>query len=386
MSFHFTRFTLIVAPIAATLVAACSGPPTAPPTATVKLYVADEGSGTISVIDAQRNVHFATIDLSEQRATGPARFNAHNVQVAPNGASVWVTAVPMAGAGHTEADAGSPAMDSGHGGHGGTDAMPGGAEMPEEIVIIDPRTDRVVARIELGTGLHVAHVVFDSTSQNAFVTANEGDRVLQIDTNSHAIVRRFELGTARGPHGLRQCGGRLFVANMRGLSMSVVDLGTGNVQEIPLGGVAVQTACTSDGRYAFVSLYDTREVVRYDVQSGELRRLTLPDGSQGPIQLYPTPDNRRVFVCDQGNLLGRPPSNRLYEVDADQLRVTSTMEVGRAAHGVIVNEDGTRAFVTNTLDNTVSVVDTRSHSVIATVAVGLAPNGIAHLHVGGGMP
>lgn len=331
--------------------------PATPPTGS-RVFVADEESGTISVIDHATDTRIASIDLSDTHEGATRRFSPHNVQAAPDGQSVWVVAPAVAG---------DP-----HGGHGG------GAEPIEQAIVIDPQTLEIRARIDLGTGLHVAHVVLDSESRYAYVTANEANAVLRIDAQSFEVVDRFELGDARAPHGLRFCEGRLYVANMDGLSMSVIHPDSGRIDEVPLGGVAVQTACVPGGQYAFASLFDTMEVVRYELATGELMRIALPEGSQGPVQLYPTPDGSRIYVCDQGILLDRPASNRLVEIDVESATVTATIEVGQGAHGVVLSEDGTRAFVTNIADRSVSVVDTAEHRVVATVEVGDKPNGIAH--------
>lgn len=330
-----------------------------------RVFVADEDSGTISVLDHESNVRIATIDLASTHDGDTTHFAPHNVQVAPDGRSVWVVAPAVA-------DATDP-----HGGHG---------ELAEQAIVIDPATLAIVARVDLGTGLHVAHVVLDAESRFAYVTANEASAVIQIDAQTHRVVGRFELGLGKAPHGARYCEGRLYVANMDGMSLSIVDPTSGSIEEVPLGGVAVQTACVPGGRYVFASLYDTREVVRYDVVTGEIARVALPEGSQGPVQLYASPDGSRMYVCDQGILLDRPASNRLYELDVASATVAATIEVGTGAHGVVVSEDGSRAFVTNIAGASVSVVDTLARTVIATVPVGESPNGIAHWHVSGGMP
>ncbi len=49
----------------------------------------------------------------------------------------------------------------------------GGEESLEQAMVLDPETLEIRARIDLGSGLHVAHVVFDLRSRFADVTANE---------------------------------------------------------------------------------------------------------------------------------------------------------------------------------------------------------------------
>src|SRR5580704_7404011 len=51
--------------------------------------------------------------------------------------------------------------------------------------------------------------------------------------------------------------------------------------------------------------------------------------------------------------------------------------VGREPFGVDVTPDGKHAYVTNRSSNNVSVIDTASNTVAATVAVGNTPRGIA---------
>ncbi len=45
--------------------------------------------------------------------------------------------------------------------------------------------------------------------------------------------------------------------------------------------------------------------------------------------------------------------------------------------GLAITSDGARVYVTNQVDHTVSVIDTATNTVIATIPVGLFPVGIA---------
>jgi len=48
---------------------------------------------------------------------------------------------------------------------------------------------------------------------------------------------------------------------------------------IAVPGKAVQVAVTSDDKYVFVSLYDTKSIVRYDLLTKNIETLDLPDDS-----------------------------------------------------------------------------------------------------------
>jgi YVTN family beta-propeller protein len=100
----------------------------------------------------------------------------------------------------------------------------------------------------------------------------------------------------------------------------------------------------------------------------------IPVGSV-PIQVYATPDNRLLFVANQGSK--GMPGRTVSVIDLARLEVVKTVETGPGAHGVVVAPDGRHVFVTNTYGNTVSVIEVASLKVVATVPVGRGPNGIS---------
>ena len=66
-----------------------------------------------------------------------------------------------------------------------------------------------------------------------------------------------------------------------------------------------------------------------------------------------------------------------------QLATGAPVDVGRDPSGVAFNADGTRAYVTNEWDKTVSVVNTSSGAVLATIKVPYAPNAVVVSPVAG---
>ncbi|HRP89396.1 MAG TPA: YncE family protein [Edaphocola sp.] len=318
------------------------------------VYVAEEDEGGISVIDPIENKVIGTINISEDHSS--MALMPHNVQVAPDGKSIWVSAMA-----HED----------------------GGME---QLIVLDPvNNHKIIKRIDIGTHQHLGHVVLDDQSNYAFVTAGDANQVIQVDAHSYNVVKRFDLGAAHGPHGLRYHNGKLYVANMEAKSMSIINIENGLITDVPLGGMGVQTAIGPDGQSVYVSLYDTKEVAKYDLQSQTLSKIALPAGALGPIQMYPTPDNKYLYICDQGAVEGDPISNKVYVLDIASSTINHTIIAGEATHGVVVSNDGQKAFVTNTLSNTVSIIDVASQSVTHTINVGKGPNGISFRYPSGGM-
>jgi YVTN family beta-propeller protein len=72
-----------------------------------------------------------------------------------------------------------------------------------------------------------------------------------------------------------------------------------------------------------------------------------------------------------------PSNNSVSVINTSTNTVSATVPVGLGPIGVAFNPDGTKAYVTNGGSNNVSVIDTATNSVTASVPVGEAPFGVA---------
>ena len=81
------------------------------------------------------------------------------------------------------------------------------------------------------------------------------------------------------------------------------------------------------------------------------------------------PAGTRVYVANNGN-----GSNSVSVIDTATNTVIATVPVGTWPRGVSVNPAGTRVYVANGGSNNVSVIDTATNTVVATVLVGDWPD------------
>ena len=83
------------------------------------------------------------------------------------------------------------------------------------------------------------------------------------------------------------------------------------------------------------------------------------------------------------NIAGAAPfayianGNNVSVVDTATNTITATIAVGPSPYGVAVTPDGTKVYVTNSDDDTISIIDTATNVVTATVSVGCNPLGVA---------
>ena len=97
---------------------------------------------------------------------------------------------------------------------------------------------------------------------------------------------------------------------------------------------------------------------------------TVPVGTC-PTQFAVTPDGKHVYVLGDKNVS---------VIDTATNTVVATiaaLPVGSAAGGVAFTPDGTHLYVLNETLSTVSVIDTATNTVVATVPVGTYPGGVA---------
>ncbi len=69
-------------------------------------------------------------------------------------------------------------------------------------------------------------------------------------------------------------------------------------------------------------------------------------------------------------------TNSVSVIDTATNTIVATVPVGAGAYGVAVNPAGTRVYVSNPGSKDVSVIDTSTNAVVATVPVGGRPEGV----------
>lgn len=348
-----------------------------------KIYVAIEGTGEISVIDTKTNQVLKRINLSEDKNAMAISYMPHNIQVAPDNKSVWVSAnamdeemktsfriIPIAYA------------DTKHG-----NELPDTMGNNDELIVIDPFSDTIVKRIEIGQDLHLSHVSLSPDSSYAIVASQEKGILYKINATTFEIEKETTTKKGAEPHGLRISpdGKTAYVAMIGGKSMGILDIKSFILKELPLKGAAVQTGVTPDGKYAMASIYDAKSLAVYDIASSKLSYVDLPKEAKGPVQLYPTPDSRYVYVADQGYYFDQPTGDTVYKIDLKEMKIAETIRGGSAPHGVIVSKDGKFVYVTNLLSQDVSVIDAVLGKEVAKINVGKMPNGISLWYVEDGV-
>lgn len=226
-------------------------------------------------------------------------------------------------------------------------------------------------------------VAISPDGRKAYVATRSG-AVTLINTASNTVLGSPTAGAQAHAIVAGPSGRWVYVTNGAD-GISVLDAATAaKVDAIPVlnagGGSTLNPqglAISPDGRHLFVS--DNRDDGAIAVIDIATKTIIASDSIMNltPLGIAVHPDGRRAYFAftDTVSDLGL-----IRVFDTVTMTPTTTdilVGIGRRPTGVAVTPDGAKIYVTNRLDNTVSVIDTGTNLVTTTIAVGLEPAGLA---------
>ena len=158
----------------------------------------------------------------------------------------------------------------------------------------------------------------------------------------------------------------------------------GTVSSLPLARTALASSATASG-HVFTADEHGNSISRIDLRSG---RVEIAQVAITPHNVqYVAAGNRLLAVgMPAGSADGHsgdshessPQTGRLIVLDAGDIGSGKVVSVDIGAHPahVVADREGARAFATNSSDNTVSVIDLATGSIIKAIATGDYPHGL----------
>lgn len=311
--------------------------PLATPVTFDAVYVVNGEGSSISVIDASQNRVAGTIELK-------GLAYPHHVSISPNRALLGV-AVP----GYD--------MSMGEFGHEHHSSRPG------RVLVLDATTGEL--RASTMTTAANNNVAFSPDGAVWTSMATQPGSTLVLDANSLEIREAMSVGTAPAETALAPDGQLGYVANSGSASVSVIDVPARRVKStIKVGAGPVFALPSTDGN-VYVENEPDRTITIISQATLSVVRT---------FELGFTPG--AIAVNKKGGVFVTAPARGIVEHRDAEGRVLSTVNVGRGAHWVVFSEDESRMYVSNELEDTVSVVDLSTMAVLVTIPVGAKPNGM----------
>lgn len=133
--------------------------------------------------------------------------------------------------------------------------------------------------------------------------------------------------------------------------------------EQPSGGDKPQLAVSADFLNQTLTVFNVDKMVegatRKDVMVGQV---DLSKYSPGPVALNVTPDGKTALVSISASFLGAfidvpPGDGTLLFVDLEKLQVVGELDTGKSPMGIVITQDGKKAFVGQLSENYFAYVD-----------------------------
>ena len=297
-----------------------------------RLYVANQGSGSVSVIDTTSNTVIHTIQV--------AATDVQALAVNSDGSRLYVV-------------------------HSATSTL----------FVFDTTTFESIGSVVFdGRG----HEVMVSPDGSRVYLVTDRGQLNVIDTATLQVLKTVTLpgGTAFAAV-MTPDGSRVYVGDQFEDLLSVFDTATEQViATIQAGGNRqLDMAVSPDGSRVYTVNQNNSTLSVIDTASNQVLATVSSGGSQ-PVGVEVSPDGRRLYVSNGG-------SNELVVMDSESFEVMARIPIVGPFKSVI-SENGARLYVTSSSSGTVSVVDTVNNAVIATIGVGVSPVWIAGIVSGGG--
>jgi len=327
-------------------------------------YVANNGSGTVSVIDAAKN----TVTTTVRVGSGPT-----GVAVDTANGAVYVT---------------------------NTDS--------NSVSVLSGSTDTVTDTIHLGHGTAPTGVAITPSGSTAYVADSGTNTVSVIDTSTNAVTKKIRVGTVPSAVVVGAVGAYAYVTNFLSNTVSVIAVGSNTVTKtIPVGFFPSAVASSPTGS----DVYVTNEcgADRYCDKFGTVSVISTSTFAvtntyatgYAPVAVTVAPNDNVLYVVnscgpiltsggpDCADVNGTDPANVTWFL-ASTMGILDQTPIGNAqpglAEGAATSPDSSEVYTVNSCGSspscafggTVSVWSSdNSDAPIATITVGNDPLGVA---------
>jgi DNA-binding beta-propeller fold protein YncE len=323
-----------------------------------ELLVLSKRAHTLAIVDPSNLKVIARVPVGDDPHEVIASADGQTAYVSNYGFGAFNTLTPV----DLVRQAPLPAVDLGalRGPHGLTFA--GGkvwftAEAAKAIGSYDPQANKV--DWILGTGQNRTHMIFVSADLQWIATTNVSSATVTLIEKSR---NQRPAGTpppmANSGSGAPQPGGPRSAPG-GDWDETVIPVGNGSEGfDVSPDGSEIWVANAQDGTVSIVSKAK-KSVIE-----------TLPANVKRANRLKFTPDGKMVLVTSLG-------SSGLAIYDAATRKEIKRLNIGRGAAGIVMQPDGSRAFVACTPDDYVAVIDLKLLEVAGRLDAGPEPDGLA---------
>src|SRR4051812_36516545 len=312
-----------------------------------KVYVSDEISGDVTVINGATHV---------VEATFPVGKRPRGIHLSPDGRTLYV------------ATSGSPRLGPGADAERARDTK--ADKSADGIAVVDLASRRVVRRISVGS------------DPEEFAISPDGTRLI-VSNEDEAQASCWDLATGKKlfatpvspePEGvaIHPNGREIYITCEERGDIFVLNAERGTpIAQFHLRGRPRSVSFARNGERAFIPAEGEAEVSVVDTAAHRVITAIKIEGADvRPMGSVASRNGREVFISTgRGNLVA--------VIDSETNTVVARIPVGQRPWGIALNPGGTTLYSANGLSGDVSVIDVATRKETARIKAGAGPWGIA---------
>jgi YVTN family beta-propeller protein len=323
---------------------------------TYQVYVTNEKSGDVTVINGSDFSIAATIPVGKRP---------RGIHVSPDGKTIYValSGTPIEAPPRIDAQ-GNPVFEK-----KGGDEDDAADKAADGIGVVNVATQKLTAKLSAGSDPEE----FDLSRDGRRIYISNEDTKTASVINIAAGKLEHIVPVGQEPEGVTTSpdGKRFYVTCEAGGDIYVIDtVSYAATAHFKVNGRPRSVALLSSGSIGFVPSESAGELNIIDaVNATVLKTIALPTGSR-PMRVRLSPDEKRLYVSN-----GRAGTISVF--DAHSYELLDTIKVGTRPWGIGVSPDGRFLFSANGPSNDVSVVDLQTNREVSRIKAGAGPWGIA---------
>lgn len=309
------------------------------------VYVTNEQSGDLTVIDPATHAAIATIPLGKRP---------RGIRASPDGRQLYI------------ALSGSPVAPPGV----DESTLPPPDRAADGIGVVDTKALTISTILKGPSDPEQTSVSLDGT--RLYIASEDTGKATVLEISSGKTVAELPVGGEPEGVTISPDGRFVYVTSEEDSQVSVIDTATNRlVKQFSVGARPRASAFSPDSSRAYVTAENGGTVSVVDTASHTVvTTIQLTGQSVRPMGVVVSPDGQLVYVTT-----GR--GGTVVSIDAKTNKPVGSVNVGPRPWGVALSPDGTRLYTANGPSNDVSVVDTATLTVLTKVPAGRSPWGVA---------
>ena len=289
-----------------------------------RIFVTNERSNTISVINAKSLTIESTIEIGERP---------RGIGLSPDNTELYVA-----------------------------------VSEENKIVVVDPNTLKILREFEAGSDPETFAV---HPNGNIYISNEDAAKATVFDPKTGKKIAEIKVGLEPEGVAISPDGRRVIVTSESTNMLHVIKTPENIIENNILVGSRPRSATfTRSGNIAYATAEISGEVVKVDIVKAKIIQTgSTGDNKSKPKDVILSKDEKTIYVA-----AGR--ANKVIVMDANTLEIIKEIPVGKRVWGLAMSGNGEHIFTTNGVSGTVSVIDTGKNEVIKTIKVGEFPWGV----------